>query len=126
MRLIDGVSLCDLCIGDVRITHGIRPGGRTVPRFKGRETHGLFYVHRGAACFWGEGLPTLRAEAGMLVYLPKYRTYKMQYLEDGTVFLLVNFETFLPGGEECMLADDIAILLHSTASPRLERITDAL
>jgi AraC-like DNA-binding protein len=125
MRLIDGVSPCDPCIGEVSVTYGTRPAGRTV-QTPCRKTHGLCFLRRGSAAFWSEGTPPTRAEAGSLVFLPKYQSYRMQFLEDGTVFVLINFELFLRDGTECTLSREISVLLRRTESPTLEHVMSVL
>ena len=125
MKLIDGVTLCDLCIGEVHANYGTRPAGRTVQNHI-RKTHGLCFLREGSAAFWSEGAVPLRAQAGELVFLPKYKSYRMQFLEDDTAFVLINLELFLRDGTECTLSDEISVLLRCADTPSLARIMNTV
>ncbi|MBQ8310155.1 MAG: helix-turn-helix transcriptional regulator [Clostridia bacterium] len=123
MRLIDGGSLDELCVYNVFTLSGTRPSGRTTVHLAtGRTTHGLLYIKHGAAHFRSDTGQTLTVCDGELLFLPKYKKYKMQYTAKETSFVLINFEMIVPGGEECTLADEFTVLLKDSAAGRIEHM----
>jgi len=113
----------DLCVSKVMITSGIRPAGRTVDqRTKGRGSSGLLYIWEGCAHFWPEGASELSAGPGDLVYIPRDHRYMMRYTEDGTTFVLINFELTLSSGEPLSLYDHIQIISNDSGNRRIADI----
>ena len=95
MNMLDDSSFRDLCVGDIVVTSGIRPMGRTVSHVKmGRAKNGLLYIWRGKVTFWGVDKKTVTASDGALIFIPKGHRYKMQYTAENTTFVLVNCEMF--------------------------------
>ena len=108
-RLPDGGQ--DICLSHVVVMSGIRPAGRTVDqRPRGRSSHGFLYIWEGSASFYPEKGDKVCAGAGDLVLIPKDQRYIMRYTEDGTTFVLVNFEMTAPSGEKMTFSDRVRIV----------------
>lgn len=81
-----------------------------------RPSHGFMYVQCERVEFTVKNGKTLIAQAGDLVYIPKYTEYEVEFCcESGTVAdLLVNFDIYDTHGNEYALFDDITILFSAT------------
>lgn len=117
MNMLDDSSFRDLCVGDIVVTSGIRPMGRTVSHVKmGRAKNGLLYIWRGKVTFWGVDKKTVTASDGALIFIPKGHRYKMQYTAENTTFVLVNCEMFNRNREDLVLFEDITVVCHDDES----------
>ncbi len=126
MRVIDSRSFEDVCLRHVIVLAGTRPAGRTVEQREGRQFHGLLYLRSGAACFSWEERCTLTVRSGQLMYIPKGRCYKMQYVENGTSFVLVNLDLIDKDGGDLFLSEDLTVLATDLPKGRIDRIMTSL
>ena len=123
--MIDSRLLEDACIRRVVVLSGVRPAGRTTEQREGRQFHGLLYLREGAVSFAWQG-KTLAAGVGTLIYIPKGLRYKSQYREDGTSFVLVNFDLFDKERGDLFLADEPTIVASEEAGERIDRTMTSL
>ncbi len=113
----------DICLSRVVVMSGIRPAGRMVDqRPRGRSCHGFLYIWEGSASFVPDDGEELHITAGDLVIIPKNERYVMRYTEDGTTFVLVNFEMTSPSGEELAFSDRICVLAQDKEDRRIAGI----
>jgi len=123
MKKIDHRGTEEILVSGVMTMSGIRPLGKgTECRAGGRASHGLLYLRFGKACFWCEGQPMISLERGEVLYLPKHQRYRMQYTEEDTSFVLVNFELLSEDGEELALSDEITVLMRDESTGRIDKI----
>ena len=126
MRIIDIRALDDeeLNVRCPAVFSGVRPKGRTISASyqSGRKHHGLLYVYCGSVEFFDCPLGSLKAGGGLLIYIPKEYRYKMRYTEDGTTFVLVNFDLFDGNENEVALFPDISIITDDRSEKRLTGI----
>ena len=123
--MIDSRLLEDVCVSRVVVLSGVRPAGRTTEQREGRQTHGMLYLRQGSVSFtWQE--KNLAAGAGKLIYIPRGLCYKSQYREDGTNFVLVNFDLFDRERGDLVLSDEPLILASEEAGGRIERTMTSL
>jgi len=120
---MDNLFLDNLCILNIAVISGIRPCGRTVDSsIYGRPSCGILYIWEGEVCFYNEQGETTVASDGELLFLPKYKKYKMKYTAKSTVFVLVNFDLFDKNGEEVSLTEDITMLAKNDEFNRFAKI----
>lgn len=113
----------DICISEVVVLSGVRPAGKTVDqRGNGRLRHGLLYIWEGCVSFAQPERSVLRAGAGTLLYIPKGLRYVMQYLEEGTTFVLVNMQLHTAEGEEMQLCDHVCVLAQDEETRRMANL----
>lgn len=123
MRIIDIQAPDDeeLTISSPTVFSGVRPKGRTISAsyLGGRKRHGLVYIFCGSVDFFDCPAGVVRADGGTLVYIPKDYRYKMRYTEDGTTFVLVNFDLFDVDGEEVALSQHVSVIANDRSEKRL-------
>lgn len=123
MKLADERSFDELCVSDIGVMSGVRYAGRTTDnRNYPRPYHALLYIWNGEAKFWHNGKQVARIQNGGLVYIPKGTKYKMQYTQDNTTFVLVNFKIFDKNGEDMTLFDRISVVGQDDDSRRIASV----
>jgi AraC-like DNA-binding protein len=107
-------TFADICVSDITVISGVRPGGRTTDHSaEGRLRNGFFYMFRGEARFWTQE-KQLMVKPGQLVFIPQSYRYKMQYTAPETAFVLVNFHMFDKTGTPLRFSETIEPLAEDS------------
>ena len=113
----------DLSVKDIFVISGIRPSGRMVDHTaNGRIRHGLLYIWNGQTVFYNTDSTTVTVNSGELVYIPKGKKYKMEYIADRTTFVLVDFVELTRDGAPAVLSSSIITIAKDDDSKRIARI----
>lgn len=125
-KIVCDSAIGELNMGELVVMSGVRPAGRTVDMELGRNCHGILFLQQGEARFWEKGELTAVVNEGELLYIPKGHKYRMQYTQDDSVYVLLNFELFDRGGEDLALFPGITVLCRADATHRAADIMSRL
>ena len=113
----------DLRISDISVISGTRPFGRmTDNSCYGRRNNGILYVWKGEATFYDDREETVVVSDGELVFIPKYKKYRMKYTAESTTFVLLNFDLYDKSNEDVYLFEDITVLAKDDEFNRFAKI----
>lgn len=125
-KIVCDSAIGELNMGELVVMSGVRPAGRTVDMTNGRNCHGILYLQRGEARFWENGELIAVVNEGELLYIPKGQKYKMQYTQEDSVYVLLNFDLFDRDGEDLALFSEITVLCRADATHRVADIMSRL
>ena len=113
----------DLRISDISVISGTRPSGRMIDNScYGRRNNGILYVWKGEATFYDDREETVVVSDGELVFIPKYKKYRMKYTAESTTFVVLNFDLYDKSNEDVYLFEDITVLAKDDEFNRFAKI----